>query len=137
MSQNQYRTLERLFTDAPCNEHLSPIFTARHGEGEVLIEIRPDMLHGGGVVHGSIIFKALDDAATIAGMSLMEEHATLTSTFNVYFLRPVSSGHIRAVGRVVKMGRRVIVAESTAVDEDGFEIARGSGTFMRVPLRTE
>ncbi len=134
---SHYRTLERLFTDAPCNRHLSPVFTARHGEGEVLIEIRPDMLHGGGVVHGSIIFKALDDAATIAGMSLMEEHATLTSTFNVYFLRPVSSGQIRAVGRIVKMGRRVIVAESTAVDEDGFEIARGSGTFMRVLLSAE
>lgn len=134
---SHYQKLEALFTNAPCNQHLAPQFTVRHGEGEVLIKVRPDMLHGGGVVHGAIIFKALDDAATLAGMSLLEEYATLTSSFNVYFLRPLSSGHIRAIGRVIRLGQRVIVAEATAVNEDNIEIARGSGTFMRVALNNE
>ena len=126
--------IEQLFHNAPCNQHLAPQFTARPGQGEVVIAVRPDMLHGGGVVHGSILFKALDDAATIAAMSLLEEEATLTASFTIYFLRPIAAGEIRATGRVVKLGQRQIVAEAVAVDEHGRELARGSGTFMAVPI---
>ncbi|MDA0245394.1 MAG: PaaI family thioesterase [Chloroflexi bacterium] len=126
--------LEQLFSNAPCNQHLAPQFIARKGEAEVIIKVRPDMLHGGGVVHGSIIFKALDDAATIAAMSLLEDQATLTASFNLYFLRPITSGEIRATGRVIKLGQRQIIAEAVAVDENGRELARGSGTFMAVSI---
>lgn len=131
---NDLHALEQLFTQAPCNQHLAPQFIARRGEAEVIIQVRPDMLHGGGVVHGSILFKALDDAATVAAMSLLENEATLTASFNLYFLRPIASGEIRALGRVVKMGKRQILAEAVATDEHGRELARGSGAFMTVPM---
>lgn len=133
-TQEYYQRLVHLFTTAPCNQHLAPRYEARAGEGIVTIRVRPDMLHGGGVVHGSIIFKALDDAATIASMSLVEDSPTLTSTFTIYFLRPIDSGEIRATGRIIRHGRRQILAESMAVDHNGREIARGSGIFMPIVM---
>ena len=83
-----------------------------------------------GAVHGSHYFKALDDAAFFAVASL-DEHFPLTASFNMYFERPVSAGTLRAVGTVVQRARRVFLAESKLYDDDGRELARGSGTFMR------
>ena len=135
MTPDHYQRLETLFSTAPCNQIYDITYIAREGEGEVILNITPELLHGGGVVHGSIIFKTLDDAATIAGMSLLKDAATLTSTFNIYFIRPIVSGQLRAVGKVIRMGRRQIIAEAIATDADGREIARGSGTFMTVPIK--
>lgn len=134
MTQARYDRIQKLFSTAPCNQIYNIEYYARAGEGEVIIHVTPELLHGGGVVHGSIIFKTLDDAATIAAMSQLENEATLTSSFNIYFLRPISSGSIRAIGQVVKSGRRQIIAEAVAVDNDGREIARGSGAFFTVPM---
>ena len=43
----------------------------------------------------------------------------------------MSSGRITARGKVTKAGKRMLFAESVLVDENGREIARGSGTFAR------
>lgn len=125
--------LEALFQNAPCNQHLNIVYSAREGEGEVVLHVTPDLLHGGGVVHGAYLFKVLDDAATIAGMSLLPDDATLTSSFTLYFLRPIDKGTITAIGRVIRKGRRQIISEAVAHDENGRELARGSGIF--IPLR--
>ena len=61
----------------------------------------------------------------------------LTASFQLYFLRPVQTGEIVATGRVVSQSSRVILAESTAKDGDGNEIARGSGSFMKSKLRLD
>ena len=124
-----YESLTRMFNDAPCNQHLKPRYLASEEKGEAWLTVRPDMLHAGGVVHGSILFKLLDDVATIAVIGSMG--TSLTSTFNIYFTRPISEGEIYAVGRVVKLGRRQIIAEGEAFDQDGRLLVKGSGTFMR------
>lgn len=124
-----YELITKMFNEAPCNAHLKPRYLASEGMGEVRLTVRPDMLHAGGVVHGSILFKLLDDASTMAVIGSMG--TSLTSTFNIYFTRPVSSGEIYAVGRVVKLGRRQIIAEAEAYDEQDRLLAKGSGTFMR------
>ena len=127
---NNLDELAHIFNDADCNKHLQPRYFAYEDKGEAFLTIRPDMLHKGGVVHGSTIFKLLDDVCTIAAMSAWR-YTTLTSVFNIYFLRPISSGEIRAVGRVVKAGKRQVLAEGEAYDQDGRLLAKGSGTFMR------
>ena len=61
----------------------------------------------------------------------MREVCPLTASFTIYLLRPVTSGELRAAGRIVHASRRQYVAESELVDGDGGLVARGSGTFMR------
>ena len=46
---------------------------------------------------------------------------------------------MRATGRVVHQSRRLFIADAQAADEEGQEVARGTGTFMRstIPLRAD
>ena len=94
------------------------------------------MVHGGGALHGSAYFKALDDAAYFAVNSLVDDCFVLTVSFNIYLLRPVVEGQLRAEGRVTSATRSLFVADAVLYLGEDTQVARGSGTFQRshVPL---
>ena len=81
---------------------------------------------------------SLDDAAFFAANSLDFDSFCLTTSFTTYLTRPVSSGSMRAVGRVVNQNKSQFVAEAVVYDGEGREIGRGSGIFARgkLPLST-
>jgi acyl-coenzyme A thioesterase PaaI-like protein len=66
-----------------------------------VIPVRPEFFHAAHAVHGSVYFKALDDAAFFAVNSLVTDVFVLTASYNLYLTRPVTEGALRAVGRVV------------------------------------
>ncbi len=101
--------------------------------------MREDFFHSAGAVHGAVYFKALDDVTFFAVQSLVEDQFVVTVSFNLYFTRPISSGEIRAHGRVVQSSPRLFIGEGELTDARGREIARGSGSFMpsRIPLGPE
>ena len=95
-----YRKLERMYAAAPINAFYAPTRTVGHRTAEVSFEVQPKMHHSAGAMHGSVYFKALDDAAWFAANSIVSETFVLTHTFTVTLLRPVTGGRIRAVGTV-------------------------------------
>lgn len=125
-----YRKLERMYHAAPCNAYYQPRMTVGEGTAEVIIPVKEKLFHAAGAVHGSAYFKILDDAAFFAANSLVEDVFVLTTSFNLYLTRPVSSGEMRAVGKVVQSSKSQIIAESVAYNTEGHEIARGTGTFL-------
>jgi uncharacterized protein (TIGR00369 family) len=125
-----YRRLERMYLGAPANEYFRPEIRISEGTAEVRIAVRTDFFHAASAVHGSVYFKLLDDATFFAASSLVEDVFVLTASFNIYFLRPVSSGVMTAKGRVVSRSSRLLIGEGIITDDDGKEVARGSGTFM-------
>ena len=78
----------------------------------------------------------IDDAAFYAANSLVTDRFLLTTGFNLHFTAPIRSGKVVAEGLWVSGKRRVFVAEAHLFDEEGEEIGRGTGTFMRshIPL---
>lgn len=127
-----YRKLERMYHAAPINEYFRPRLTITgEGTAEVEIPIRPEFFHAANAAHGSVYFKAMDDAAFFAVNSLVPEVFVLTVSFNVYLTRPVSEGTIKAVARVVHQSRQLFVAEAEVHDSAGKQVGRGSGSFMR------
>jgi len=134
--EEHFRKLERLYAGAPINEFFRPRLIVSDGEASLTMDVVPAFLHAGGAVHGSVYFKALDDAAWFAVASRIDDDLVLTASFNVYLVRPIDSGELRAHGRVVHGSRRLWVAESTLTDARGRLLGRGSGTFMRagIPL---
>jgi uncharacterized protein (TIGR00369 family) len=134
-----YRNLEKMYHSAPCNEYYSPFLSVSEGGAEVKIPIRTKFFHPAGAIHGSVYFKVLDDAAFFAVQSIIEDAFALTSSFNVHLLKPVSSGTLRAVGRVVQQSKNLFVAEAVALNDRGEEVAKGSGSFVRsrIPLSQE
>ncbi|MCK4507996.1 MAG: PaaI family thioesterase [Desulfuromonadales bacterium] len=129
-NQEHFRKLERMYASAPINEFYKPNLEISEGEAVLEFAVQKKFFHAAGAIHGSVYFKALDDAAYFAANSLIEDVFVLTSNFNIYLLRPVSSGRIRAVGRVVNQTKKLLIAEAILYDEQGREVARGSGSFM-------
>lgn len=138
-NDEHYRKLERMYASAPLNEYYKPVMHISEGRAEVTIAVRRELFHAANAVHGALYFKCLDDATFFAVNSLVEDVFVLTVSFNLYLLRPISAGEMRATGRVVYRSRQLFVAEAEIVDQDGKEIGRGSGTFMRsaIPLSPE
>lgn len=136
-NEEHFRKLERLYLAAPTNAYYQPSITISEGRAEVVVHARREFFHAAGAVHGSVYFKLLDDAAYFAVSSTVEDVLVLTSQFNLYLLRPVTGGEMRASGRVVSASRRLHLAESEIVDARGKVIARGSGTFMRTEMRLD
>lgn len=133
-NETHFRKLEHMYHNAPCNVHYAPQMSISEGKTELIIPIKPEFFHAAGATHGAVYFKAMDDSAFFAVSSLVEDVFVLTSTFNVYLIRPINSGHMRAVGQVVSQTRTQFVAESIVYNDDNKEIARGSGVFMKSKL---
>jgi uncharacterized protein (TIGR00369 family) len=130
-NEEHYRKLERMYASAPLNEYYKPTMHISDGRAEVTVAVRRELFHAANAVHGALYFKCLDDACFFAVNSLVDDVFVLTVSFNLYLTRPISAGEMRATGRVVYRSRQLFVAEAELVDQDGQEIGRGSGTFMR------
>jgi uncharacterized protein (TIGR00369 family) len=126
-----YRKLERMYHAAPTNAYYRPRLTIGHGEAELEIAVRPEFFHAAAAVHGSVYFKALDDASFFAVNSLVTDVFVLTVSYNIYLTRPVSSGVLRAKAKLVHRSRQLFLADGELFDGEGRQIARGSGSFMR------
>lgn len=129
--QEHHRRLERMYVAARCNRYYAPRIVIGEGVCDVVIPVQEEFFHSAGAVHGSVYFKALDDAAFFAANSLVEGVLVLTATFHVSFLRPISRGELRAQGTVMHAADRLLFAESVVSDSEGRAIGRGTGTFAR------
>ncbi len=92
MSEEHHRKLEAMYGAAPVNAPCEPRLEVREGEATLVMEVRACHFHAAGSLHGSVYFKALDDAAFFAVNSLVEDVFVLTTSFTVYLLRPVRRG---------------------------------------------
>ena len=134
MSANpeHFHHLERMYlTHASINDYFRPAITIGDGEAEVRIEVDPKFFHAAGAVHGSVYFKAMDDAAFFAANSVVEDVFVLTTSFNIHLLRPVTEGTLIATGTVVSATKNLLIADAELKDEKGRLLGRGTGSFMR------
>jgi len=127
-----YRALEQLYAAAPINRlFASQLEITGAGTSRIVFRADSSVHHAAGAAHGTIYFKMLDDAAFYAANSLVSDRFLLTTGFNLHFTKPLKGGEVTAHGRWVSGRRRIYVAEAHLVDEEGDEIGRGTGTFMR------
>ena len=113
-----------------------PHLGAQDEHARLTMPVGPEHFHAAGAMHGSILFKGLDDAAFFAANSVELERFVVTVSFTTYLVRPVSSGIVVVNGKLVSRTRSLLLAEAEA-SVDGKIVARGSGSFMpsRVLLR--
>jgi uncharacterized protein (TIGR00369 family) len=131
-AEQHHRALERLYASAPINRKFaSQLHIPGEGLSRLIFTVSEDDYHAAGAAHGTIYFKMLDDAAFYAANTLATDRFLLTTSFNLHFTKPLRAGTVIAEGRWVTGKRRVFVAEARLVDEEGDEIGRGTGTFMR------
>ena len=127
-----FRSLEALYGSAPINRlFASRLEILAAGRSRITFDVDPAHYHAAGAAHGTLYFKMLDDAAFYAANSLVSDRFLLTTAFNLHFTKPVRAGRVTAEGIWISGRRRVFIAEAHLTDEEGDEIGRGTGTFMR------
>jgi uncharacterized protein (TIGR00369 family) len=105
------------------------------GEGFAAFEgdAGPHLLNPLGIIHGGWALTLIDSAAGCAAHTLLPAgvgYATIETKAN--FSRPIAedAGRVRAEGRAVGRGRRVISCEAQVVDAKGRLLAHGTSTLM-------
>ena len=132
-----YRKLERMYAAAPISQWYGTTIAITESQAEVRLATRREFYHAAHAIHGSVYFRALDDAAFFAVNSRVREVLVLTVSFTVHFARPVTNGDLRAVGRVLHGSGRLFLAEAELLDSEGQFLARGSGVFTRSAITLE
>jgi uncharacterized protein (TIGR00369 family) len=104
-------------------------------QGFAVFECEPAEFHYNpiGAVHGGLACTLLDSALGCAGHTTLPAGVGYTSVdLNVRYLRPITheSGVLRATGRVVKPGRRVIFTEGELTDAAGRVVAAATSSLL-------
>lgn len=128
---DHYQSLERMYLAGPINQVFKPRIVVWKENAEIEIEVKPSYFHSAGAVHGAVYFKMLDDAAFFAANSIVVDYFVLTQSFTTHLYRPVSSGRMKSMGRVVDQTESRIHAESFVYDVKGKKLGKGTGVFVR------
>ena len=105
-----FTALENMYLAAPISDLYHPSIEISDSEATIEIEVAEQFFHAAGGLHGSVYFKLLDYAAFFAANSLERDVFVLTTSFTTYLTRPVSSGTLRSVGRVVNRNKSQFIA---------------------------
>jgi uncharacterized protein (TIGR00369 family) len=103
------------------------------GNGEAVFEMKADRRHHNpmGSVHGGILCDLADAAMGYAFASTLDSGESFTTLeLKINFLKPVWSGRLTAMGRVVKNGHTVGLVECDVHDDKDRLVARASSTCM-------
>ncbi len=91
-----------------------------------------------GIVHGGVPATLIDAATGCAIQTkLPAGYSFSTVSLTCEFFRAITleTGPVRCVGRIVKHGRQVSVADAEVVDGEGRVLVRGTATCLAHPLR--
>ncbi|WP_093092419.1 PaaI family thioesterase [Shimia aestuarii] len=123
------------------NQAMMTTFGARltrlaHGMVEIEAPILEQCTQQHGFGHAALTFGLGDSAAGYAALSVMPPEAeVLTSEMKIHLLSPAHGDLLRATGKVVKPGRRLVIvqAEVHAISGDlTTQIALMTGTMVPV-----
>ncbi|WP_144097047.1 PaaI family thioesterase [Croceicoccus sediminis] len=135
-AQMHWRALESLYASAPVNSlFASELKIVGEGLSRITFDVDERVFHAAGAAHGTIYFKMLDDAAFYAANTMVSDRFLLTTSFNLHFARPIKAGRVIAEGKWISGRRRVLMGEARLLDQDGEEVGRGTGTFMRSQIK--
>ncbi len=90
--------------------------------GKVIIslEMKPNMKQQHGFGHAGVTFSIGDSAAGYAALTTMRQNQeVLTSEMKIHLLAPADGEMLRAVGTVLKSGKRLIVVKSNIYSQQG------------------
>ena len=133
MDTEHYRKLETMYLGANVNTKIFDTTTCKieAEKATITLAVSENYFHALGAIHGTVYFKMLDDAAYFAVSSVVKDCFMLTSSFNINILRPVSKGKLTAIGTIRYKSSNLFAAEAKLYNQDGKEVAFGTGNFAR------
>lgn len=107
---------------------------ATRGAVRMHMDAREDLRQVNDVLHGGSIASLVDTAAAFAVITLLElDQSATTSDLTIHYLRPVDGGRVTAEARVLRSGRRLLVATIDVFDHTQSLAATAITTYIRLP----
>lgn len=123
-------TMKSIFASSPFNNLLGlKLDEAGSGAATITLTLQPDHFNPLGIAHGGLIATGLDCALIQSVRSCCKQGDQQTTVeMKVNYLEPVKSERICFKGTVVRMGKRICVAQAEALDGSGLRVAIAMGT---------
>jgi uncharacterized protein (TIGR00369 family) len=116
------------------------IAAVREGEVEIVLPFSDALIQQHGFIHAGVVATIADSACGYAALTVMPaEAAVLTTEFKLNLLSPAKGDRLRAVGRVVRPGRKLVVCLGEVFAEEGGQskqVALMTATMMVVDAGT-
>lgn len=119
----------RLFQSAPIVQHFGMKLHYNEANSAVVdLPFNPKLDHALFQTHGGAIATLLDTTGWFT-VAPYFEHWIATVEFSTRLLEPVEKQDLRGVSRILRRGKRLVIAEMQVESQAGKLIAVGSGTF--------
>ena len=94
--------------------------TIEVGKVIISLELKPNIKQQHGFGHAGVTFSIGDSAAGYAALTTMKQNQeVLTSEMKIHLLSPADGKMLKAVGTVLKSGKRLIVVRSNIYSQNG------------------
>lgn len=105
------------------------ILEFHEGSFKATFPYKKELCRIGGGIHGGVIMTVIDHVAGMAALSINEGSDQVTVELKVNFIKPLVKEPFIAEGRVIRGGKRIIIAEGRIYDGDNDLCALGIGTW--------
>ena len=116
------------------------IAAVRPGEVEIVLPFSDKILQQHDFIHAGAIATIADSACGYAALSVMpRDAAVLTTEFKINLLAPAKGEQLRAIGRVVRSGKKLVITLGEVFAEEGGarkQVALITATMMVVDTGT-
>lgn len=87
------------------------------GRAELVIPLTERLTQHHGYAHGAVVGAAADNACSWAAASVAGD--VVTASYTLHLIAPARGEQLRAVGEVIKAGRRLVTASAQVFAETG------------------
>lgn len=116
------------------------VHAVRRGEVEIVLPFADHILQQHGFIHAGAVATIADSACGYAALSVMPaDAAVLTTEFKINLLSPAKGERLRAIGRVVRAGKKLVITMGEVFAEEGGgskQVALITATMMVVDTGT-
>jgi uncharacterized protein (TIGR00369 family) len=103
------------------------------GRAHLRLGIRDELKQNNGIIHGGVTASLIDTAAAFVILTLLEpDQTTTTVDLTIHYLRPLVKGEATAHARIVRGGRRIIIAAVDVFDDAKTLAATALTTYIRL-----
>ena len=136
MNVDRANKLARMFNETVPIARTFGMTLSYTDEGNAVVDLpyNPNLDHALGGVHGGVYATMLDTAGWFTAAAAHDVPCWLTTAeMSVHFLAAVERTSLRAVGKLIRLGKRQDVAEMHLYDEEGRLVGHATGTFIVLP----
>ncbi len=110
------------------------IDSIEHGRARLGLDVVEKHLQLQGIMHGGAIATLVDTAVAMAIVGASEPGDRFTTIeMKINYLSPITEGRVVADAKLIRDGRRIVVAECDVFEPHGKLAAKGLVTYLRLP----